>query len=214
MRRGEGSSPHHHDQACPRTRILGPSGVLGTQTPHLGSVSLFPRFTQPKAWHYLLTSTLGLGHWTDGTEKLQTRFRTCTPPGAGPPLGPTPLPPPGLPFPGNWATIKTGRIGTSSIAVSEEGPGPSSGVSCPLFQWPLPVHSALLTASQDHQCACPLLGCTGPVSREKDIKWAGEEEGRVRATVVTGSSKWPVKPEVTNGLLDKDPGILHWAHQV
>lgn len=50
----------------------------------------------------------------------------------------------------------------SSTAVSKEGPGPSSGVSCPLFQWPLPPHPALLISSQNNQCVCPLLGCIPP----------------------------------------------------
>lgn len=102
----------------------------------------------------------------------------------------------------------------SSTAVSKEGPGPSSGVSCPLFQGPLPVHSALLIASQDHQCACLLLGCILPVSLGKDIKWVGEEGGGVRATVVSRLHQVAHQAEVTNGPTDKDPGILHWAHQV
>lgn len=61
----------------------------------------------------------------------------------------------------------------SSATGSKEGPGPSSSVSCPLFRWPQPPHSALLISSQNNQCPCPLLGCIPLVSPARDIVGRG-----------------------------------------
>lgn len=96
-------------------------------------------------------------------------------------------------------------------AVSQEGPGPSSSVSCPLLQGPLPPQSVLQISSQSCQCAWPRRGCIRLVSPAKDGSGGRRRKGPLWSA---GSRKRPVKPEVAGGPADRDPGILHWAHQV